>query len=413
MSRSAKVILSTGSKAEVLGANCDPLAWIDEELAALERQGLLRKLSTYEGPQDVVLDAGGHHLVNFGSNDYLGLAADARLRGAVATAIAQEGCGAGSSPLVTGHSAAHQRLEQALAEFEGAEAALVFSSGFAANVGTIAALVGREDVIFADEHNHASMIDGCRLSRAEVQVYPHGDWRALESLLAANRSAGRRLIATESVFSMHGDLAPLTELAALAERFECMLLVDEAHATGVLGPQGRGLCEHLEIEQAVHVRIGTLSKALGGAGGFVVGSRSLVDWLVNRARTFIFSTALPPVICEAGLAALEIVKSEPGRRINLQSQAAALRSQLRQRGWNVGQSASQIIPLVVGDPQTALHYSARLREQGLLVPAMRPPSVPGGESLLRISLSAAHTPPMIEQLLAALGNCEGISGALE
>lgn len=412
MSRSSKASSAPGAEC-VSAASHDPLAWMDDELSALEAQGLRRKLSTHEGPQDVVLHLGGQQLVNFGSNDYLGLAADARLRAAMATAIAAEGCGAGSSPLVTGHSAAHQRLERALADFEQAEAALVFSSGFAANVGTIAALVGREDAIFADEHNHASMIDGCRLSRANVQIYPHGDWRTLETLLEASRGKGRRLIATESVFSMHGDLAPLIELAELAERYECMLLVDEAHATGVLGAHGRGLCEELSVEQGVHVRVGTLSKALGAAGGFVVGRRSLVDWLVNRARPYIFSTGLPPVICDAGLAALEIVKSEPGRRIGLQDQADALRSRLHERGWNVGLSASQIIPLVVGEPQTALRCSARLRERGLLVPAMRPPSVPGGKSLLRISLSAAHTPAMIERLLDALGDCLPTGGILK
>lgn len=405
MSRSTEVSSAPGAERDSAACH-DPLAWMDDELAELERQGLRRKLCTHEGPQDVELHVDGQQLINFGSNDYLGLAADARLRAAVARAIDAEGCGAGSSPLVTGHSATHQRLERALADFEEAEAALVFSSGFAANVGTISALAGREDVLFADEHNHASMIDGCRLSRAEVQVYPHGDWRALESLLEASRGAGRRLIVTESVFSMHGDLAPLAELAELAERFECMLLVDEAHATGVLGAHGRGLCEELGVEPSVHVRIGTLSKALGAAGGFVVGSRSLVEWLVNRARPYIFSTGLPPAICEAGLAALGIVKSEPRRRIELQDQAAALRSRLRQRGWNVGSSASQIVPLVVGEPQAALRCSARLRERGLLVPAMRPPSVPGGQSLLRISLSAAHTPTMIERLLDALGDCE-------
>lgn len=406
MSRSTNESATIPTGAAGPEANSDPLAWIDDELIALEQQGLLRQLTTCEGPPDVVLAVRGQQLINFGSNDYLGLAADERLRTAVADALTREGCGAGSSPLVTGHSAAHLRLERALADFEGAEAALVFSSGFAANIGTIAALAGRDDTIFADAHNHASMIDGCRLSRSEVQVYPHGDWRALELLLAAHRGPGRRLIVTESVFSMHGDLAPLVELAQLAQRYECMLLVDEAHATGVLGAQGRGLCEQLGLEQGVHVRIGTLSKALGGGGGFVAGSRALIDWLVNRARAYIFSTALPPIVCEAGVAALEIVRREPERRRGLQRQAESLRSRLREQGWNVGQSASQIIPLLVGEPQTALRLSARLRERGLLVPAMRPPSVPDESSLLRISLSAAHTLAMIEQLLEALGICE-------
>jgi 8-amino-7-oxononanoate synthase len=382
----------------------DPLAWIDEGMAELHEQGLYRLLHTHEGPQQVVLHLAGHELVNFGSNDYLGLADDPRLKAAIARSAARDGCGAGSSPLVTGHSTAHRQLESALAAFESAEAALVFSSGFAANVGTIASLVEREDAIFADEHNHASMIDGCRLSRARIHVYPHGDWQILESMLESSH-ARRRLIATESIFSMHGDRAPLVELTGLAQRHQCMLLVDEAHATGVLGAHGRGLCEELGVEQGVHVRIGTLSKALGGAGGFVVGSRQVVDWLLNRARTYIFSTGLPPALCAAGMAALHIVQTEPERRTRLLQSAESLRTRLRERGWSVGASSSQIVPLLIGDAHNALRLAQQLRREGVLVPAMRPPSVPGGNSLLRISLSTSHTPEMLARLVQALGDC--------
>jgi 8-amino-7-oxononanoate synthase len=340
--------------------------------------------------------------VNFGSNDYLALAADPRLAAAAAEACLAAGTGAGASPLVTGRAAAHERLETELAAFEGTQRAVVFSSGYAANVGTIAALAGRGDAIYSDRKNHASLIDGCRLSRARVYTYPHGDWRALEGLLAASEAYARRLIVSESVFSMDGDVAPLVELAGLAERFGCMLLVDEAHATGVFGPLGRGVCEQLGIEPRVDARIGTLSKALGCAGGFVAGSERLARWLVNRARPYVFSTALPPAICAAAVAALSIVRDEPRRRTALVARAAALADRLRAEGWKVGPTASQIIPLIVGDAISATRLARQLASRGMLVPAIRPPSVPEGESLVRVSLTAAHTEAMIDQLCAAL-----------
>ena len=383
----------------------DPLEWIDDELALLAERGLRRTLSTHLGPQQVQIRVAGRDLVNFGSNDYLGLAADSRLSLAAARAAETEGWGAGASPLITGRAAAHRQLEERLAEFEGTEAALVFSSGYAANVGTIAALAARGDAIYSDDKNHASMIDGARLSRADVHVFPHRDARALEEKLRGGGDYRRRLIVTESVFSMDGDLAPLAELADLAERYDCMLLVDEAHATGVFGRQGRGLSEELGVEDRVAVRIGTLSKALGSAGGFVCGSAALVEWLVNRARTYVFSTALPPAVCAASMAALEIMCQEPGRRIELRQRAADLRETLRLQGWNLANSESQIIPLVVGEVNAAMHLAASLLEQGILAPAIRPPSVPAGESLVRISLSHAHTSEMVERLVAALLRC--------
>ncbi len=289
-----------------------------------------------------------------------------------------------------------------LAEFEGTEAALVFPSGFAANAGTIAALVDKHDAIYSDRKNHASLIDGCRLSGAEIHIYAHRDCRRLEFLLQAGDRYRRRLIVTDSLFSMDGDLAPLDQLARLAERYDCMLLVDEAHATGVLGARGRGGCELLGVEHDVDVRIGTLSKALGSSGGFVVGSRMLIDWLLNRARPYVFSTALPPALAAAAAAALEIVTREPERRGQLLARAAELRARLRARGWRVGDSIGPILPLVIGDAQRTMQLSARLREQGFLVPGIRPPSVPKGESLLRMSLSYGHSREMIEQLLVAL-----------
>jgi 8-amino-7-oxononanoate synthase len=381
----------------------NPLAWIDAELAALESADLRRRLATRVGPQAAVVTRKGRPLVNFASNDYLGLAAEPRLAQAAAEAARESGWGAGASPLVSGYTVWHERLETRLAEFEQAEAALVFASGFAANMGTICALAGRGDAVFSDELNHASLVDGCRLSRAQVFVYPHGDLAGLDELLAGAAGFRRRLIVTESLFSMDGDLAPLKQLAELAQRYEAMLLVDEAHATGVFGLRGRGVAEHLCVASQALVRIGTLSKALGCAGGFVTGNRGLIDWLLNRARPYVFSTAGPPANAAAAVAALEVVQREPRRGAALLSRAAALRQELRQRGWDVGASESQIIPLIVGEPGTAVDLSTRLIERGYWAPAIRPPSVPAGKSRLRLSLSWGHTPEMIGGLVDALG----------
>lgn len=378
------------------------MSWIDDELAALERAHLRRRPVTRERAQSVRLSIDGRELLNFGSNDYLGLAADPRLGQAVVDAIAKEGWGSGASPLVTGRAALHRRLEERLAAFEGTEAALLFSSGFAANTGAIAALVGPGDAVFCDRKNHASLFDGCRLSRADVRVYPHGDCGRLESLLLQSRKQRRRLIVTDSLFSMDGDLAPLAELADLAERFNAMLLVDEAHATGVFGRHGRGVAEQLGVESRVHVRIGTLSKALGCMGGFVAGSGALVEWLVNRARPYVFSTAAPAANAAAAIAALDVVEREPQRRETLLSRAESLRAEIVRRGRNTGSSASQIIPIIVGDPELAVEMSLRLRERDLFVPAIRPPTVPEGEACLRVSLTAGHSEEMIRALLAGL-----------
>ena len=377
----------------------DPLDWLAAALESLDSEHLRRRLQTHAGAQGPTLTIEGRELVNFGSNDYLGLAADERLTAAAAEALPAAGWGAGASPLITGHAELHQKLETRLAEFEATEAALLFGSGFAANVGTIAALVGRGDAVFGDQFNHASLIDGCRLSRADVHIYRHADCDHLAELLSSAPTSGRRLIVTDSVFSMDGDLAPLVEIANLAERYGAMLLVDEAHATGVLGEHGRGLAELLGVEDRTHVRIGTLSKALGSIGGFVAGRQTLIDWLVNRARPYVFSTALPPVASAAALAALNIVQNEPHRRRQLVQRAADLRTRLAAQGWNVGRSASQIIPIVLGDAERTMRLSGMLRERGLLAPGIRPPSVPEGGSLLRISLSYAHTPEMLARLV--------------
>lgn len=405
----------------------NPLAWIDDELERLDRDSLRRRLLVREGRQSAGVELDGKALANFGSNDYLGLAADPRLATAAREASEREGWGSGASPLVSGRGTSHAELERRLAAFEGAEAALVFPSGFAANAGIIPALVEESDVIFGDAKNHASLIDGCRLSKAARFVYPHTDCAVLETMLREAGKYRRRLIVTDTLFSMDGDLAPVTRLAELARQYDAMLMVDEAHATGVFGARGRGVVEGADagcsaegawgrehgagkdcqlvdggLCERVHIRVGTLSKALGSGGGFVCGSQSLIDWLANRARTYVFSTAQPAATSAAALAALDIVEREPERRQKLLTAAAELRDRLREQGWNTGASASQIIPLILGDPNRTMKCAASLREAGYFVPGIRPPSVPEGESLLRLSLCSHHTPELLDGLLNEL-----------
>ncbi len=379
------------------------LEWIDAELADLETHGLRRRLADRVGAQGAEVRWAGRRLVNFSSNDYLGLAADPRLTQAVQAVLEEQGWGAGASPLISGHSDLHRQLEERLAKFEQAEAALVFPSGFAANAGTIAALVGPGDVVFTDRKNHASLLDGCRLSRADVKVFPHADAERLDHLLQRDSEHGRRLIVTDSLFSMDGDVAPLGQLVEVAQRHGAMLMIDEAHATAVFGVSGRGVAEAQGVEANIPIRVGTLSKALGSHGGYVVGERRLIEWLVNRARPYVFSTAAPAAVAAASLAALDVVVAEPERRTMLLDRAAELRCRLAEQGWNVGTSGSQILPVVVGQAETAVCLSNALREEGLFVPAIRPPTVPKGEACLRISLCYGHSPEMIDRLVTVLG----------
>lgn len=388
----------------IYNATVNPLDWINDALRDLRQRDLLRELPSPFDLQTATIEVAGRPLINFASNDYLGLAADPRLAAAAAEACRATGVGRGASPLVCGRSTVHAELERRLAEFEHAEAALLFPSGFAANAGIVPALADRGDAIFADAKNHASLIDGCRLSRAETHIYRHNDAAHLAELLAAHAPAARRvLIATDTLFSMDGDVAPLAKIAALARRYDAMLLLDEAHATGIFGPHGRGLAEDAGIELDGVIRIGTLSKALGAAGGFVVGPQSLIDYLANRARSYVFSTAQPASTAAAAIVALDVIAAEPLRRTQLLATAATLRERLQAAGWRTGDSTSQIIPIEVGAAADAVALSRRLRDAGFWVPAIRPPSVPAGESLLRLSLTANHTPAMIEALLAALG----------
>ncbi len=383
-------------------SNSNPLSWISVALAELEARDQRRHLTFRESPPvGGQTQIAGRAYLNFSSNDYLGLAADQALVEAVRHAVGQVGWGAGASPLVTGRGVLHRCLETELARFKQAEAALLFPTGFAANVGVITALAGADDVIFSDEKNHASIVDGCRLSRAKIEVFRHGRPAPLRTLLEQHRQARRRLIVTDTLFSMDGDFAPLAILVELSQEFHAMLLVDEAHATGVWGQQGTGVCELMQVTHDVPIRVGTLSKALGSFGGFVVGSQQLIDWIANRARTYMFSTSQPEAISAAALAALEIVKTQPDRRRKLIRHSDTTRRELSDQGWNCGTSHSQIIPVFVSDEATGLLYHQRLKDKGLLVPVIRPPAVPEQQTLLRISLSAAHSDSQIEQLIEA------------
>jgi 8-amino-7-oxononanoate synthase len=394
-----------------------------DQLQALRAQALhrkLREIGTAQGPEIQIV---GKQLVNFSSNDYLGLANDPRLREAAKAAIDEFGVGAGASRLISGTQSPHVRLEEALAGWKGSQAALCFSSGYAAAIGTIPALVGKQDVVLLDKLSHASLIDGARLSGATLRVFPHNHLGKLESHLnwAQREHPGKRiLIVTESVFSMDGDRAPLAQLIDLKKRFGALLLLDEAHAIGVIGPNGRGLATELGVANAVDVQMGTLSKALGVSGGYVCGSRSLIDWLVNRARSFIFSTAPPPAVAAAALAAVEFLGSSEGeeRRKVLWERIGNLRVSLPRRPWDELASAtpsgsgSAIHPWIVGDEQSAIDLARALQSEGFLVPAIRYPTVAKGAARLRITVTAAHAESQISSLSAALARHTG-SGSNE
>jgi 8-amino-7-oxononanoate synthase len=380
-----------------------PLDWIDGELIELDRAGLRRRRREVTSLPEARCRVDGRELLNFAANDYLNLAHDRRVVAAARLALEQAGMGAGASALVSGRTPWHTALEDHLAHFERQAAAILFPTGFAANAGTICALAGEGDTIFSDRLNHASLIDGCRLSRAHVRIYQHDDLSQLEDILKKAPQSRRRLIVTDSVFSMDGDLAPLPQLCELAERFDAMLIVDEAHATGVFGEQGRGVAELQEVEHRVTVRVGTLSKAVGALGGFVAGPQPLVDWLWNRARPQIFSTALPPAVCAAASAAIEIIEAEPFRRQELLQLAADFRRRLVAAGIEtVRNSTGPIVPILLRTPERAVHVARQLEEDGFLVAAIRPPTVPTGTSRLRITLSTGHTPANVAALTAAL-----------
>ncbi len=382
----------------------DPLAWIETEADAWSRKGLERRLGVSGPSPPGRIVRAGRSLLNFASNDYLGLASDPRVIAAAVEATQRYGWGTGASPLVSGWREPHAALAEALARFEGVEAVALFASGFAANLGTIAALVGAGDAVYSDRLNHASLIDGVRLAGARLRVYPHNDADRLAAILARDRGRFRRsLIATDSVFSMDGDVAPLVDLVEIADRYGAILMVDEAHATGVLGVTGRGAIEAAGLEPGqIPVKVGTLSKALGSVGGFVAGSRRLIDWLHNHARTMIYSTAPPVAAAAAALRALELNVAKPERRCHLLELAERLRNGLANRNLHTIPGVGPIVPWVVADPEVATAHTTHFLVAGCLVPAIRPPTVPAGTARLRISLTAAHSHVELDQLLTAI-----------
>ncbi len=379
------------------------LAWIEEETKRRQAKGLWRTLRKRHSPHvGGLIQVDGRTCLDFSANDYLSLAADPRLIDTVRRVAGACGWGSGASPLVSGYGVWHERLERELAAFEQTEAALLFPSGYAANIAAVTALVERGDLILSDELNHASIVDGCRLSRAEVLVYRHGDVAHARELIAGRRNAFRRaILVTDSVFSMDGDSAPLSELAQLAEEFDAMLVVDEAHATGVFGSTGRGVVEQLQLHDRMAVRVGTLSKALGSIGGFICGSRTLVEWIRNRGRTQFYSTAMPEAAAAAGVEALRIVGTEPQRRQRLWENINGFADLLSSRGLPV-RNPSPIVPIVIGDSQRALQVAESLLNLGILVPAIREPTVPAGTARLRISLCHDHTRDQLQSLADAL-----------
>ena len=379
-----------------------PAEFLNEKLDDLEQKGLRRSLRQIDGSQGREVLIHGRKLLNFCSNNYLGIADDPQLKKAAITAIESVGVGSGASRLVCGTMSAHTELEQKLAKFKGTERALVFGSGYMANVGIISGIFSRGDMLFSDRLNHASIIDGILLSQAGFKRYPHRDMSALEKMLKAAPSGIKKGIITDTVFSMDGDMAPLPEIVALAKKYDCLVMVDEAHALGVLGENGKGAVEHFGLEGQVDIQMGTLSKAVGGFGAYCCGSTELIEFLINHARSFIYTTALPPALAAAGQRGIELIESQPQRRKKLWENARYLLRELKKAGFDTLQTETPIIPVMLGRADKAVAFSRELFDQGIFVSAIRPPTVPVNTARLRITVMATHTQPDMEKLLAQL-----------
>lgn len=371
-------------------------------LQEIKDRGLYRELRYLEAAQGPHTVIDGRDVLLLSSNNYLGLCNDDRLKRAAVSAIEKYGVGSGGSRLTTGSYDLHRKLEQDIARFKSAEAALVFNTGYMANLGTIASLADKNWVIFSDCLNHASIIDGCRLSGARIVIYNHCDMDDLSGKVKNNQGAPG-LIVTDGVFSMDGDIAPLPEIAAIARKHGLLLMVDDAHATGVLGPNGGGTADYYGLKDAVNIQMGTLSKALASEGGFVAGSQCLIDYLRNRARSFIFSTALAPHTIAVSLRALDIVREEPETRKKLLDAALWFYDGLQSAGFRVMESRTPIIPMIIGESGAAVQFSRRLLEEGIHIPAIRPPTVPEGTSRLRITLMASHSLDDLKFALRKIG----------
>jgi glycine C-acetyltransferase len=387
----------------------DPLAYLTTELTALKEQGLYRPLRVLEDEQKPTTTFDHRQVVNLSSNNYLGLTTHPRLRERALEATRRFGVGTGSVRTIAGTMAIHMELERRLAEFKNTEAVVVFQSGFAANAGTVSAVLGKDDVVVSDELNHASIIDGCRLSRATIKVFPHKDVDAARRVLQALRGmngrspASRTLLITDGVFSMDGDLGSLPDLCTLAEEYGCIMMVDDAHASGVFGRNGRGTIDHFNVHGRVDIQVGTLSKAIGVLGGYVAGTRELVDFLYHRARPFLFSTSHPPAVAAACIAAIDVLLEEPQIIDRLWDNTRFFKAGLARLGFNTGLSESPITPVIVGDGALAMTLSDRLFQAGVFAQGIASPTVPAGKARVRTIVTATHTRDELQFALDTFG----------
>jgi glycine C-acetyltransferase len=382
----------------------DPLSFLSAELDSLKQQGLYRQLRVLDDEQKPSTTVDHHHVINLSSNNYLGLTTHPRLRERATEAIARLGVGTGSVRTIAGTMDIHMELERRLAEFKQTEAVVVFQSGFAANAGTVSSILTKDDVVISDELNHASIIDGSRLSRAEIKVFPHKDVAAARTILQSLPAGQRKLLITDGVFSMDGDLGPLPDLCALAEEFGCIMMVDDAHASGVFGRNGRGTIDHFGVHGRVDVQVGTLSKAIGALGGYVAGTRALIDFLHHRARPFLFSTSHPPPVAAACIAAIDVLMEEPELIDRLWENTRFFKAGLTQLGFNTGMSESPITPVIVGDASRAMALSDRLFARGVFAQGIGFPTVPRDKARVRTIVTATHTRDELQFALDAFGH---------
>ena len=386
--------------------NPNPLSYLHDQLAELEAKGLHFRLRVLEGEQKPVAHFDGKEVINLSSNNYLGLTTHKALRRAAITAIRTHGVGAGAVRTIAGTMDLHMALEEQIAKFKGTEACVVFQSGFTANAGTVAAILGKDDLILSDELNHASIIDGCRLSRATIKVFKHKDVADCERLCKETENwPGHKLLITDGVFSMDGDIAPLAELCGLAEKFNCIMMVDDAHSSGVLGRGGRGTVDHLACHGRVHIQVGTLSKAIGAMGGYVCGSRELIDFLYHRARPFLFSTGHPPSVIATCQAAFTLLDSLEGEKLikKLWSNTKFFQRRLKKLGFSTGATQTPITPIHVGEGAKAFEFSRRLYDAGVYIPAVGFPTVPEGRARLRAMVTATHKRADLERACEIIG----------
>ena len=381
----------------------NPLQFLDDALQEMKRDGLYRNLRILEGEQKPHARFDGREVINLSSNNYLGLTTHPKLRDAALRAVKELGVGSGSVRTIAGTMDLHMELERRIARFKKTEAAVVFQSGFAANAGTVSSVLGKEDLILSDELNHASIIDGARLSRATIKVFPHRDVAALRGLLEETKEFQRRLVITDGVFSMDGDVAPLRDIAAAARDHGAIMMVDDAHASGVLGRAGRGTVDHFDIHGQVDIQVGTLSKAIGVLGGYVCGSKSLIEYLYHRARPFLFSTSHPPAVAAACLAAFDVLEEEPELIERLWSNTKRFKAGLAKLGFNTGVSETPITPIIVGEADMAMRFSDRLFERGVFAQGIGFPTVAKGKARLRTIVTATHTEAELDQALDLLG----------